>query len=1514
MLIAAVAAFATFSARAELSGSGTSADPYRISSVADWDAFAARVNAGIDASACYRLDADIGPVTQMVGSISHPFGGIFKGNGHTLTVDINSSGQAAAPFSQIDGATIGRLKVEGTVTSSGYHAAGLVGGCAAANASAILRCTVAATVNGCSYAGGIVGHGGEGALVLDGCVFSGAVNGFDTFAGGLLGWCDTLTLTITSCICTGTFTPVGGGKYHPIACRYNVKNVTATVNGAYYLNTIVPTVLGVNPTATTSHMIPGAEGTPVSATRVAGQWDQPVAAPDGNEYYGWTTAAQTGRLLSHYAFDDSGNGGTNLLRAAVGLDAIVRATPATPVAGIGEIAAVTDAAILSGLASRDGAVAIPNGQHLAVPVPAALLSAHGRPYTVVMKIRVPASAGWRSLLNMPASNDSDAMVYLHQTTRNLYLKQFNKTSGSGIAASNGNIPADSWTTLTFAFGENSTDVYRDGTSILHATGALAGSYADSAAAGGYILVGADDSGDDGLFYISDLRIYEGAVAVAKNLTGSGTSADPYLISSLDDWSLFAANVNAGIDAAACYRLDANIGSNPHRGTGTGTGATAVTEPVGTSEHPFRGVFLGDGRRITAMINDDSTGAAPFRYIDGATIRDLHVKGEFYGGNHVGGIVGFCGSGSPNVISNSAFSGTIYACGGYVGGLVGHGGSGTLLLDHCYFWGSINGFTAHAGGLLGWCEDLSLTMRDCLFDGNFFPLTGVFHPIACKWRDSSPNVTLVRTYYLNSISPTETGDYLVPGAEGIPVSSTYDSERWFWPVTAADGWVYYRWAPDITISSAAEWDAFARGVNEDEDRYVGRTVTLSADIAVSTMVGTTENPFDGTFEGAGHVIEVSISDASAACTAPFRSIDSATIRNLAVAGSVSGGTVAAGLVGRCGSDGPSVISNCTVAASVSASDRVGGIVGEAGGTLTLADDVFSGTISGSFAHAGGLVGWCLAPSITVRNCLFKGAFSPGNAGLFHPVACKDASASVSATVDKTYYLYSAAPTEIEGFLVSGADGTPVSTTYAAGEWELPVTAADGVVYYKERTVVTLTSATGLVILQDGDILTGTGGENTHVIVVAGASVTIRDADVTQCLDSSACEWAGISCEGDATITLEGTNTLKGGKAYYPGVYVPQGSTLVIRGHGKLTAASNGTAAGIGGGVDGCGSIRIEGGIIDAMGGTHCAGIGVGYDHSCGDIAIVGGTISATGGYDSPGIGCGEGSCGTITIAGGTVTATGIGSGVHGTCGNIVIEGGSVTSTARDYMAGIGSGDTGSCGNITIRGGVVHAQGGSHGAGIGSAPGQQEDRQSVCSNIVITGGVVTAVGGYGSAGIGGGYSFNTCGDIVIGADVTKVTATHGADCSNAIGAGEDGSCGTVTVAEGLNDVIDGDTRTITGQSAQGSYLAWAATNGISGSWNAIDASGIHNVFRYLFDVPTGAFTNPPLISISFDANGRAVIHTPPLNSSATGFGISILATDTLGGEGAASYPLDPSGDTVILETGKSVRLFRLQVTEK
>ena len=237
-------------------------------------------------------------------------------------------------------------------------------------------------------------------------------------------------------------------------------------------------------------------------------------------------------------------------------------------------------------------------------------------------------------------------------------------------------------------------------------------------------------------------------------------------------------------------------------------------------------------------------------------------------------------------------------------------------------------------------------------------------------------------------------------------------------------------------------------------------------------------------------------------------------------------------------------------------------------------------------------------------------------------------------------------------------------------------------------------------------------------------------------------------------------------------------------GNITANGGDKAAGIGSGSDSssCGSISISGGSVTTTGGNQAAGIGSGYNSSsCGNITINGGTITAAGGNNAAGIGSGsDSSCSNITISGGNITATGgnggagIGSGYVSSCGDITINGGSVTATGGGNSAGIGSGQESSCGNITISGGNVTATGGTYGAGIGSG------WDSSCDNIAISGGTVTATGGQSAAGIGSGWS-SSCGNITITDGVTRVTATKGDNCDNAIGKGHGSyaTCGTVTI---------------------------------------------------------------------------------------------------------------------------------------
>ena len=255
-------------------------------------------------------------------------------------------------------------------------------------------------------------------------------------------------------------------------------------------------------------------------------------------------------------------------------------------------------------------------------------------------------------------------------------------------------------------------------------------------------------------------------------------------------------------------------------------------------------------------------------------------------------------------------------------------------------------------------------------------------------------------------------------------------------------------------------------------------------------------------------------------------------------------------------------------------------------------------------------------------------------------------------------------------------------------------------------VDLSKVSSNTTVKNGDTLTGVLGDTLKaslykISIADGATVTLNDV-VINGVNDTAGSWAGITCKGNCTIVLEGKNTVKGFFENYPGIYVPKGKTLTIKGSGSLDASSNGWASGIGGGLEiDCGNIEIEGGYITAEGGPLAAGIGGGSRASVGDISISGGNVRASAGR----------------------MAAGIGSGNSGSVGNILISDGSVSAMSGDYSAGIGGGDNSSVKNIIISGGFIVSAGGKDGAAIGAG-----DRGTIDS-IVIDGAKtqVTALAG-------------------------------------------------------------------------------------------------------------------------------------------------------------------------------------------
>ena len=189
--------------------------------------------------------------------------------------------------------------------------------------------------------------------------------------------------------------------------------------------------------------------------------------------------------------------------------------------------------------------------------------------------------------------------------------------------------------------------------------------------------------------------------------------------------------------------------------------------------------------------------------------------------------------------------------------------------------------------------------------------------------------------------------------------------------------------------------------------------------------------------------------------------------------------------------------------------------------------------------------------------------------------------------------------------------------------------------------------------NGETLTGALAASHKISIAAGATVILNNVDINYgtTLTTATSLYAGITCLGDATLIVSGTDYVKSFDDGYPGIFVPSGHTLTITGSGMLYAdGPKDDGAGIGSGrsdigaVKNGGNIIIQGGTIWATGGSGAAGIGsgasanyteyeTGTSSSCGYITIKSSVTSvlARKGSEAASIGKGQNSnCGTVTI--------------------------------------------------------------------------------------------------------------------------------------------------------------------------------------------------------------------------------------------------------------------------------------------
>lgn len=184
--------------------------------------------------------------------------------------------------------------------------------------------------------------------------------------------------------------------------------------------------------------------------------------------------------------------------------------------------------------------------------------------------------------------------------------------------------------------------------------------------------------------------------------GDGNTAeDPYLIRNVNDLKLLSEKVNSDEKYEGKYfKQTADIDLN-----------NTAWIPIGTETNPFKGIFDGDGYKITNLkVTGNSNNAGLFGYMQDATIQNCNVTGKVNGKENVGGIVGNA-DGKTQILSCS-FRGDVTGGDSYIGGIAG---SVCGTIKNCYALADVTSSYVDAGGIAGYA--FHVTIENCYYSGN-----------------------------------------------------------------------------------------------------------------------------------------------------------------------------------------------------------------------------------------------------------------------------------------------------------------------------------------------------------------------------------------------------------------------------------------------------------------------------------------------------------------------------------------------------------------------------------------------------------------------------------------------------------------------------------------------------------------------------------------------------------------------------------------------------------------------------
>ncbi len=903
-------------------GSGSSGDPYLIASTADWNTLASNVaNGNTYSNTYFKLTADI-TVTTMVTAT---FSGTFDGGGHTLTFNYTATGDNAAPFAYITGATIKNLRVAGTINTGYKFAAGIV---AISNGGSIENCqssvTIDSSTSGDGTHGGLVADSYTGTLDISNCLFDGKLLGTTTTScGGIVGWHKQGTLNITNTLFAPAEVTVQGGAIF-------ARNGATSLTHCYYISDWSATDQGTNANSMTAEALVAAlnNGTknwciyrgnaiPIMVNLVIStkaQWDT-FAANVGNydgKYVqlsaniGTTKTPVTAMKSGEFKGVFDGNGYTltvNLTNSGGNVapfyylygGTIMNLTVSGGVTTAGSFNAGLVARTHGGINYIQNCIIHTNvavgdygGGVVGHADNASSLTISDCIYDGTITHTGSYAGGFIGWYNNDKTMDlvMTNCLFKGDYTGNGQFHPIGVKKWAGIFKSIN--CTNCYYTKNPANIDGPGRFFTDGTKVSELTigttgvSIASGSYATFQGTKYYygtVTLGYNGPMattnfsldgthlNDNSFTIStdNAAFDDGTATIKWDFPGRGTEGDPYQISSAAVWDFLAEQVNGGTNYSGKY----------FQQTGDFTVSSKIIGYPTDDTHyvTFNGIYDGNGHTITASINKSGERyVAPFHCIADASIKNVIVTGSVTvsGGasiehrRHPSGLVGV--TDGTCILQNCRVSANVSGC-DYMGGLIGHTQNANITITGCVYSGTLTASDSNnTGGLIGWGGDnggKTYTLTNNLFAGSYSG-SGKFHPVGFLFNPTGNTRTVTNTYYMTGLQNVgdDDGNSLVKGLA--------NKGKFAYSITAGS---------DVTVANAGtetEYNvsgitSYGTGIKYGEVLYGGNGDAVSLNLGYTPQSGYSFHSFTasaGTLTGSSNPYTLTMTNDNATISARY----------------------------------------------------------------------------------------------------------------------------------------------------------------------------------------------------------------------------------------------------------------------------------------------------------------------------------------------------------------------------------------------------------------------------------------------------------------------------------------------------------------------------------------------------------------------------------------------------------------------------------------------------------------------